>query len=284
MSIRFEQVNYIYGIKSRNETLALNDLSFEIQEGDFLAIVGRTGCGKSTAAQHMNALLNPTSGLVHIDELLNAPKKKQRSKNINLSRKRVGMVFQFPEYQLFEETVEKDVAYGPKNFGLDEKEALEVAHECIKKVGLDESFYTRSPFELSGGEKRRVAIAGILALKPKYLLCDEPTAGLDPSGTLAMMDLFKALHEEGVTIILVTHDMELVRKYATRVVVLEKGKLVLDCSPKELFKTDLHQFSLDLPRICKFKNDLEAMGVHFDEDETSSTSALAKAIAERGKR
>ena len=284
MSLRFLQVMYRYGVKTRNEVLALDGLDFEVQEGEFVAIVGRTGCGKSTAAQHMNALLNPTGGSVEIDEFINSSEKKKRSKHLGDLRKRVGLVFQFPEYQLFEETVEKDVAYGPKNFGMKEVEALQVAHECLALVGLDESFYARSPFELSGGEKRRVAIAGILALKPKYLVIDEPTAGLDPSGTRSMMDLFKSLNEKGTTIILISHDMDVVRKYAKRVIVLEKGKVVKDCSPQDLFKGDLHQYSLDLPRICDFRQHLDAQGIHFDDDAINSTEALAKAIAERGKR
>lgn len=284
MSLRFLQVMYRYGIKTRNEVLALNGLDFEVQEGEFVAIVGRTGCGKSTAAQHMNALLNPTSGSVEVEDFINSSDKKKRGKHLGDLRKKVGLVFQFPEYQLFEETVEKDVAYGPKNFGMKEAEALKVAHECLALVGLDESFYARSPFELSGGEKRRVAIAGILALKPKYLVIDEPTAGLDPSGTRSMMDLFKGLNEQGTTIILISHDMNVVRKYAKRVIVLEKGKVVKDCAPQILFKGDLHQYSLDLPRICDFAQHLDARGIHFDDDAINSTEAFAKAIAERGRR
>ena len=284
MSIRFLEVSYRYGKKTKNEILALDHLSFEIAKGEFIAIVGRTGCGKSTTAQHINALLNPSEGLVKVDEFINAAEKKKRSKNLGGVRKKVGLVFQFPEYQLFEETVEKDVAYGPKNFGQKEEEALKTAHDCLAQVGIDSSFYQRSPFELSGGEKRRVAIAGILALKGEYLVIDEPTAGLDPSGTKAMMDLFKSLHEQGMTIVLITHDMELVRSYADRVIVLENGKVVKDCHPRELFKEDLKQYSLDLPMISSFLKRLEAKGISFEDEDSRSVEALAKAIARRGKR
>ena len=284
MSIRFLEVSYRYGKKTKNEILALDHLSFEIGKGEFIAIVGRTGCGKSTTAQHINALLNPSEGLVEVDEFINAAEKKKRSKNLGGVRKKVGLVFQFPEYQLFEETVEKDVAYGPKNFGQKEEEALKTAHDCLEQVGIDSSFYKRSPFELSGGEKRRVAIAGILALKGEYLVIDEPTAGLDPSGTKAMMDLFKSLHEQGMTIVLITHDMELVRSYADRVIVLENGKVVKDCHPSELFKEDLKQYSLDLPMISSFLKRLETKGIAFEDEECRSVETLAKAIARRGKR
>ena len=284
MSVRFLEVSYRYGHKTKNEVLALDKLDFQVESGEFVAIIGRTGCGKSTAAQHMNALLNPTEGKVLIDEFVNASSKKERSKHLGQLRKKVGLVFQFPEYQLFEETVEKDVAYGPKNFGIGQEEALAIAHECLAEVGVDESFYQRSPFELSGGEKRRVAIAGILALKPDYLVIDEPTAGLDPFGTIAMMELFKRLHEQGITIILITHDMELVRCYAQRVLVLEKGKVVKDCTPNELFADDLKQYSLDLPKISEFLKDLNAKGISFSDNQASSIAMLAKAIAERGER
>lgn len=284
MSVRFLEVSYRYGKKTKNEVLALDRLDFEVKSGEFVAIIGRTGCGKSTAAQHINALLNPSEGTVTVDEFVNASAKKQRSKNLGQVRKRVGLVFQFPEYQLFDETVEKDVAYGPKNFGEKLEDAIKIAHDCLSQVGLDDSFYQRSPFELSGGEKRRAAIAGILALKPDYLVIDEPTAGLDPSGTKSMMELFRDLHQQGVTIILITHDMELVRKYVQRVIVLEKGKVVKDCTPSDLFHGDLSQYSLDLPMISQFLQDLEKRGLNFNGEESSSISSLAQAISERGGR
>ena len=283
MSIRFLEVSYRYGKKTKNEILALDKLSFEISEGEFVAVIGRTGCGKSTAAQNINALLNPTEGRVEVENFINDAEKKKRTKNLGDVRKKVGLVFQFPEYQLFEETVEKDVAYGPKNFGEKPEDAMRIAHDCLMQVGLDESFYGRSPFELSGGEKRRVAIAGILALKPKYLVIDEPTAGLDPSGTKAMMELFRNLHESGITIVLITHDMELVRCYATRVIVMEKGKVAKDCLPSELFKGDLSEYSLDLPRISLFLQHLQDRGVAFNEEDCKNAETLAKAIVRRRK-
>ena len=284
MSIRFLEVSYRYARKTKNEILALDHLDFQIQQGEFIAVIGRTGCGKSTAAQHINALLNPSEGRVEVNEFINDASKKLRSKNLSDVRRKVGLVFQFPEYQLFEETVEKDVAYGPKNFGEKMEDALDIAHDCLKQVGLDESFFQRSPFELSGGEKRRVAIAGILALKPEYLVIDEPTAGLDPSGTKAMMDLFKGLHEQGMTVVLITHDMELVRSYATRVLVLEKGKVVKDCAPDDLFKGDLKQYSLDLPMISQFLQNLESRGIHFEKEDCKSIVSLSSAIARRGQK
>lgn len=281
MSVRFLEVSYRYGKKTKNEILALDKLTFDVSEGEFVAIIGRTGCGKSTAAQHINALLHPSEGRVEVEEFINDCEKKKRSKNLGDVRKKVGLVFQFPEYQLFEETVEKDVAYGPKNFGEKEEDALKIAHDCLTQVGIDESFYARSPFELSGGEKRRVAIAGILALKPKYLVIDEPTAGLDPSGTKSMMELFRSLHEHGITIILITHDMELVRSYASRVIVMEKGQVVKNCTPSELFKGDLVPYSLDLPRISLFLQHLQEKGIVFDEKDSLNVETLAKAIVAR---
>ena len=283
MPIRFSQVSYAYGKRTKNEVLALDGLDFVINEGEFVAIIGRTGCGKSTAAQHINALLNPHNGFVEVDECVNHSVKKLRSKKLYSVRKKIGLVFQFPEYQLFEETVEKDVAYGPKNFGAKEQESLQIAHQAILDVGLDDSFFSRSPFELSGGEKRRVAIAGILALRPKYLVIDEPTAGLDPEGTKAMMELFAKLHEGGMTIVLITHDMDLVKGYADRAIVMEKGKVAFDGKPSELFEQDVSQYSLDLPRICRFSQDLQKKGIAFSESEQASISSLAKAIASRRK-
>ena len=201
MPINFHDVSFIYNRKSPLEYEALKDVSLDIENGSFVALVGRTGCGKSTLIQHINALLNPTSGEVKVDDFCNSSDKKKRTKKTKELRRHVGLVFQFPEYQLFEDTVEKDVAYGPKNFGMKGPEALEEAHKALRMVGLDESFDKRSPLELSGGEKRRVAIAGILAYRPSYLIIDEPTAGLDPAGALALMDLFEKIHQEGTTII-----------------------------------------------------------------------------------
>lgn len=280
MPIRFENVNFVYSKKSPMEKHALFDVDLSIQEGTFTAIVGRTGCGKSTLIQHMNALLNPTSGCVYIDEFVNAAEKKKRDKQTKPLRKNVGLVFQFPEYQLFEETVEKDVAFGPKNFGDDRESALQKAHEALLQVGLDESFFERSPFDLSGGEKRRVAIAGILAMKPKYLVVDEPTAGLDPSGAKEMMDLFEEVHRQGTTVILVTHDMDIVLTYCTDVIVLEDGRVVKTCRPHDLFDEDVTHYSLHAPSVYAFASLLEKRGYKFRREELHDAADLAKQIAE----
>ena len=235
MPIIFRDVCYSYTDKNPMDHLALSHLSFTIETGSFTALVGRTGCGKSTLVQQINALFHPLSGEVEVDGYLNSSDKKKRTKKNKELRKKVGLVFQFPEYQLFEESVLKDVVFGPKNFGASKEEALAAAKEALALVGLDESFYERSPFELSGGEKRRVAIAGILACHPEYLIVDEPTAGLDPKGSQEMMDLFEDIHRKGTTIILVTHDMNLVLRYCDRVLVLEDGKLVADDKPSAFF-------------------------------------------------
>ncbi|MBE6126822.1 MAG: energy-coupling factor transporter ATPase [Erysipelotrichaceae bacterium] len=280
MPIRFENVSYVYSKKTPMEKLALSEINLEIKEGSFTAIVGRTGCGKSTLIQHLNALLNPTSGAVYIDDFTNAADKKKRDKKTKPLRKNVGLVFQFSEYQLFEETVEKDVAFGPKNFGDDKDTALQKAHEALREVGLDESFYERSPFELSGGEKRRVAIAGILAVRPKYLVVDEPTAGLDPSGAREMMDLFEKVHQQGTTLILVTHDMDIVLNYCSDVIVLNDGKVAKVCKPADLFDEDVSRFSLHSPAIYEFAARLEKHGFSFDKASLRDIDSLAKQIAE----
>lgn len=284
MPIRFENVSFVYSAKTPMEKLALSDVNLEIKEGSFTALVGRTGCGKSTLVQHLNALLNPSEGVVYIDDFVNAADKKKRDKKTKPLRKNVGLVFQFPEYQLFEETVEKDVAFGPKNFGDSKEVALEKAHQALLDVGLDESFFTRSPFELSGGEKRRVAIAGILAIKPKYLVVDEPTAGLDPSGAKEMMDLFAKVHQQGTTLILVTHDMDIVLTYCTDVIVLDHGKIAKICKPVDLFEEDVGKYSLQQPMLYEFAAKLEKQGFAFNRDSLKSVEDLASQIASRGKR
>jgi len=283
MPIKFENVSFIYSPKTPFEKQALYDLNVEIQEGSFTALVGRTGCGKSTLIQHLNALLNPTSGTVYIDGFVNAADKKRRDKKTRPLRKNVGLVFQFPEYQLFEETVEKDVAFGPKNFGATPEEALERAHEALRLVGLDESFYSRSPFEISGGEKRRVAIAGVLAMKPKYLVVDEPTAGLDPAAARDVMDLFKAIHEQGTTLVLVTHDMDIVLDYCTDVIVLDHGKIAKTCKPRDLFGEDVGHYSLETPALYAFASRLKEKGYQFDLETLKDIPTLVKQIKE-GKR
>ncbi len=279
MPIKFQNVSYTYSPKTPFAFKALEDINIEIHEGDFVAIVGRTGCGKSTLIQHMNALFNPSEGSVIIDDFNNDSDKKKRSKKVKDLRHKVGMVFQFPEYQLFEENVEKDVAFAPKNFGMKEKEALEKAHEALAKVGLGEEFYARSPFELSGGEKRRVAIAGILAASPSYLIVDEPTAGLDPSGAAKLMGLFKEIHEAGTTIVLVTHDMDLVMKYCNRVIVIDNGKVAMETTPNKLFDIEVEKYSLETPLLLSFTASLIKGGLPINENQVTSISELAKEIA-----
>ncbi len=278
MPIDFSNVSYVYNPKSPFQYEALKDINLHLDEGGFIALVGRTGSGKSTLISHLNALLNPTSGEVVIDGFVNSSEKKKRSRNLKQLRQNVGLVFQFPEYQLFEETVEKDVAFGPKNFGMKNDEALTQAHEALKTVGLDESFFERSPFELSGGEKRKVAIAGILAIHPKVLIVDEPTAGLDPKAAEETMGLFEKIHQQGTTIILVTHDMNLVLHYAEEVIVMENGKVALRCRPDELFGKDLSEYSLEVPNIYRFAKDLQGFGMSLETKNLRSVEDLARAI------
>ncbi len=279
MPIEFFSVSYTYNPKSPFSHDALNNVSLKIEQGKTTAIVGRTGSGKSTLIQQMNALLNPSSGKVVIDDFVNSSLKKERSKDIFHLRKKVGMVFQFPEYQLFEDSVEKDVAFGPRNFGKKKEEAFEDAHQALRRVGLDESFDKRSPFQLSGGEKRKVAIAGILATKPSILVLDEPTSGLDPASAEETMSLFEEIKKEGTTLILVTHDMDLVLRHADTVVVMEEGKVVQVCSPSTLFTMDLEQYSLDTPNVVRFAKSLIENGFSLSLEGVRDVKTLAKAIA-----
>ncbi|MFA5687119.1 MAG: energy-coupling factor transporter ATPase [Bacilli bacterium] len=274
MSIKFSNVFYTYSPKTPFAFEALNDVSLKIEKGSFTALIGKTGSGKSTLIQHLNGLLYPSSGEVEVEDFIISKNKKRRTKKIKALRQLVGIVFQFPEYQLFEESVEKDVAFGPRNFGVKKEEALKIAHEALSYVGLDESFYTRSPFELSGGERRRVAIAGILALSPDILVLDEPTVGLDPRGAKEMMTLFKKLHQEGKTIILVTHDMNLVFNYATNVILLDEGRLILQSTPLELFQDEEKLASLEVPLIYEFMHLLKLEGLELDYSKVNTLETL----------
>jgi len=280
MAIQFEKVNFKYSEGSNRENAALIDVDLNIGLDDYIVVIGHTGSGKSTLIQHMNALLQPTSGTVTIlDRKVIAGKK---NKNINKIRKTVGLVFQFPEYQLFEETVEKDIMFGPMNFGVSKDDAIQKAKEVIKLVGLDESFLSRSPLNLSGGQMRRVAIAGILAMDPKVLILDEPTAGLDPQGQVEMMQMFDNLYRNHQkTIILITHDMNYVVKYANRVIVMNHGKVVFDGKPLDLFskKDLLTQYELDLPDITKIIFDIEnKLNIKLDKNVVD-VKQLAEMIA-----
>lgn len=253
MEIRFENVNFTYQPDTPFENKVLHDINFTIKDKSYTAIVGHTGSGKSTILQHLNALKIPTTGSVWIgDTEISA---KDQVKSLNDIRKEVGVVFQFPEAQLFEETIGKDIAFGPQNFGLSEEEALKRAEEILPVVGLDASFMDRSPFDLSGGQMRRVAIAGVLVMKPSVLVLDEPTAGLDPKGQFEMMSLFKELHEkQDITIVLVTHQMEDVADYADHMIVLDEGRVVGEGAPGEVFQNEqwLQSIQLDVPKTVEF--------------------------------
>jgi energy-coupling factor transport system ATP-binding protein len=253
MGIRFNEVTHEYSGFSKKTYKAIQNISLSIDsKGEFIALVGHTGSGKSTLAKHMNALLFPTTGTV---EIFGKTITKKRDKKIsyNSIRKDVGLVFQFPEYQLFEETVEKDVMFGPLNFKSTQEEAKQKAKEALSLVGLDDTYLTRSPFNLSGGEKKRVSIAGILAIEPEILVLDEPTSGLDPEGKNVLMNLFKKIHEKtNKSVIIITHDMDLVYRYFNRVIVMKDGNLSFDGDPEDLFKSDLlEENHLDLPNTIK---------------------------------
>ena len=280
MPIDFSQVTYVYSPKTPLQFQALKGIDLHIEDGSFVALVGRTGCGKSTLVQHINALLTPSTGEVRVDGFVSTSDKKKRTKKMSPLRKEVGLVFQFPEYQLFEENVLKDVSFGPKNFGRSKEEAIADAKEALSLVGLGKEFYDRSPFELSGGEKRRVAIAGILAIHPKYLVVDEPTAGLDPLGAKEMMDLFDEIHRQGTTIILVTYDMSLVLKHCDRCIVMKDGKIAKICTPIELFEGDLEEYSLQIPPFFEFAKKLKEGGLDIDLAKCLDVDSLAKQIQE----
>ena len=283
MPIKYVDVSYIYNKKTPFSYEALKNINLEIPEKSFTALVGRTGCGKTTLVQQLNGLLVPTSGAVYVDSFVVSKDKKIRTKKLKPLRKHVGLVFQFPEYQLFEETIEKDVAFGPKNFGVSKQEALDIAHKALKDVGLDESFYERSPFELSGGEKRRVAIAGILALQPDVLVLDEPTAGLDPRGAKEIMELFQSIHKNGVGIILVTHDMNLVLTYCDNVIIMDDGEIKKFTTPGHLFADSDELYSLESPTIITFAKKLKQHGLDIDISKVKDVTSLVEEIKAKRK-
>lgn len=260
MDIKLQQVSYAYAKGTPFEKYALFDVNITITSGTYLAIIGHTGSGKSTILQHFNGLLKPSTGQVHIGErIIEAGKKAKELKPV---RQKVGIVFQFPEHQLFEETVLKDIMFGPMNFGVSEEEAERRARELIQLVGLPEDVLEKSPFDLSGGQMRRVAIAGVLAMEPEVIVLDEPTAGLDPRGQKEIMDMFYSLHKErGLTTILVTHSMEDAARYADEMVIMHEGYSVMTGTPRELFSDTeaLKQYRLELPRIAKFQRRIEKM-------------------------
>ena len=263
MGIALENVSFTYQEGTPLASTALSDVSLTIEDGSYTALIGHTGSGKSTILQLLNGLLVPSQGSVRVfDTLITSTSK---NKDIRQIRKQVGLVFQFAENQIFEETVLKDVAFGPQNFGVSEEDAEQIAREKLALVGIDESLLNRSPFELSGGQMRRVAIAGILAMEPAVLVLDEPTAGLDPLGRKELMNLFRKLHQSGMTIVLVTHLMDDVAEYANQVYVMEKGRLVKGGKPSDIFQdvVFMEEVQLGVPKITAFCKRLADRGVSF---------------------
>lgn len=263
MGIALENVSFTYQEGTPLASTALSDVSLRIEDGSYTALIGHTGSGKSTILQLLNGLLVPSQGSVRVfDTLITSTSK---NKDIRQIRKQVGLVFQFAENQIFEETVLKDVAFGPQNFGVSEEDAEKIAREKLALVGIDESLFNRSPFELSGGQMRRVAIAGILAMEPAILVLDEPTAVLDPLGRKELMNLFKKLHQSGMTIVLVTHLMDDVAEYANQVYVMEKGRLVKGGKPSDVFQdvVFMEEVQLGVPKITAFCKRLADRGVSF---------------------
>ena len=270
--IKVEHLSYVYNPGMPNAVTALDDVSFEVEEGDFVGIIGATGSGKSTLITHMNGLNKPTSGKIFIDgrDLWAEPEK------IRDFRFLTGLVFQYPEYQLFEETCYKDIAFGPRNMGLDEAEIDRRVHEAASFVGLDEALLERSPFELSGGQKRRVAVAGVMAMKPRILVLDEPAAGLDPEGRDEILSEVKNYHKKtGTTVLLVSHSMEDVARYVSRLVVMNHGEKVFDGTPKEVFRhyKELEAIGLAAPQITYVVHKLIDKGIPLDPDITTVEEA-----------
>ncbi|WP_129045337.1 energy-coupling factor transporter ATPase [Companilactobacillus metriopterae] len=265
MEIKLNNVSHSYESQNPDAGLGLDGVSLTIKDKSFTALIGKTGSGKSTLVKHINALLKPTSGTIKIGD--REIDSKTNNKNLKPLRQKIGMVFQFPESQLFEETVEKDIMFGPMNFGATEEEARESAKDALKLVGIEESYLQQSPFDLSGGQMRRVAIAGVLASNPETIILDEPTAGLDPVGRIEIMDLFKKLNKQGKTIILVTHNMDDVADYAEYTYVMQNSKLVGQGTPKEIFnnKELVDSGIVSLPQSANFAKKLAEKKYVFDQ-------------------
>ena len=273
MPITADHLTYVYGGNKKLKTTAVDDISVSIDDGQFIGLIGHTGSGKTTFLQLLAGLIKPESGTVLIDG------EDIFAKNFDLHsiRGKVGIVFQYPEHQLFEETVFKDVCYGPKNLGLSQEEIESRANEALRLVGIDEAIFSQSPFELSGGQKRRVAIAGVISMKPKILILDEPTAGLDPAGRKEILGLVSDLcREQKMTIILVSHSMDDVAEYADRILVINDGKLAIDATPREVFnhKEELESFGLSLPQVTKAMVRLKESGIPVNTDAITVDEAL----------
>lgn len=282
MSIRLENVRYIYGQGTPTESIALDNINLEIKKGEFVAIIGHTGSGKSTLIQHFNGLEKPLSGKVYFDEM----DVSQKGFDLDMLRAKVGLVFQYPEHQLFEATVIEDVCFGPKNMGLKKEAAVAKAKEALESVGVSEKLFKKSPFELSGGQKRRVAIAGVLAMEPDFLILDEPTAGLDPKGRDKILNIIKELHcKKGIGVILVSHSMDDVAKIADRIIVMNKGKIIYDDIPKEVFKhyKELEKIGLAAPQITYIMHQLKEEGLDVNEDVFMIEDAVESILKSLGK-
>lgn len=283
MSIILDHVSYVYGEDTPLAVRALDDVCLQIPDGQFLGIIGHTGSGKSTLVQHLNGLIRATSGHIYF----NGEDIYDKEYNMKQLRSRVGLVFQYPEHQLFETDVFKDVCFGPKNLGLEKKEVELRAYAALRQVGLEEEFFYQSPFELSGGQKRRVAIAGVLAMKPEVLILDEPTAGLDPKGREDILHQIKKLQQEtGMTILLVSHSMEDVAEYVDRILVMNRGKVMLDGTPKEVFShyRELEEVGLAAPQVTYILNSLREKGLAVDTTATTIEEATATILQALGKR
>ncbi len=272
MAIRIENVNYIYGEGTAYKIHALKNINLTIQDGEFIGLIGHTGSGKSTLTQHLNGLVRASSGKIYYNDQ-DIYEEKFSMKEL---RSKVGLVFQYPEHQLFEVDVFSDVCFGPKNLGLAKEEVEKRAEEALKSVGLDSSLYKASPFELSGGQKRRVAIAGVLAMQPEVLILDEPTAGLDPKGRDEILDEIGKLHQERkITILLVSHSMEDVARYVKRIIVMNQGNVQFDQTPKEVFRhyRELEKIGLAAPQVTYIMNELRQNGFLVDTDSTTVKEA-----------
>ena len=277
MPISVKNLKYVYSPGMPDETVAISDVSFDVADGEILGVIGHTGSGKSTLLQHLNGLIKPTSGEIYIDgQCITDGKVKMTD-----IRRKVGLVFQYPEHQLFEATVFDDVCFGPKNQGCDKKEAELRAFAALKQTGIDESLFYQSPFDLSGGQKRRVAIAGVLAMKPEVLILDEPTAGLDPKGRDEILELIKDLHDtQKITVILVSHSMDDVANYVDRILVMNKGSLIYDAPPKEVFKhvDELEAMGLAIPQVSYAMHALKKAGFDVSTDITTIDEAVREIL------
>ena len=276
--IEINNLTHIYSEGLPFEKMAIDDINLKIEENEFIGLIGHTGSGKSTFIQHLNGLLKPSSGEI----ILDGTKVDKSTSNLTELRKKIGLVFQYPEYQLFEETIERDIAFGPRNLDLSEEEVLKRVKSSMDSVGLDyETYKDKSPFELSGGLKRRVAIAGVLAMEPKVLILDEPTAGLDPRGRDEILSEIKSIHEKRkITVILVSHSMEDVAKIAERIIVMDKGKVFLDSNPREIFRNEdkLLSVGLGIPQITSLMRTLKKKGLDINEDSITVEEAKESLI------